>query len=175
MQDFEFKRCTRRCSGTEKEIPPGETYYSVIIESDEGIERKDFAEDQWNGPPEGAIGWWQSRIPVLEKGKIYWAPNRVLMAYFESVSANAKQKETTYVMALLLVRKRVLQWKDSVTHGETEVMQLRHVGEKKVFEIEVVDLSNSQIQQIQNELAEQLFTDVIEEDDIPDDPAQESA
>lgn len=163
MHDFEFKRCTRRCSQTDREIGPGENYISALIESTDGIQRLDFAQEQWTGPPEGCIGWWKSRIPVLEKGKIYWAPNRVLLAFFESLVSGNQQNDTAYVMALLLVRKRVLQWKDTVSRDGVEFLQLRHGGEKKNFEVKTSPLSPEQIQSIQNELAEQLFTDQVEE------------
>ena len=163
MPDFDFKRCTRKCASSDREIAAGESYYSALIEGNDGIERKDYCEEQWPGPPEGCVGWWQSRIPVLEKGKIYWAPSRVLLAYFESVSERPELKQTAYVMALLLVRKRILQWKDTIQRGEIEFMALRHAGEKKSFEIETVKLSPEQISTIQNELAEQLFSDQAED------------
>lgn len=163
MQDFEFKRCARRCASTDREICAGESYFSALIESTDGIQRTDFGESEWTGPPEGCIGWWKSRIPVLEKGKIYWAPNRVLLAFFESLNARNDQVETAYVMALLLVRKRILQWKDNINRNDVEFMQLRHAGTKKKFEVKTFDLEPAQIQAIQKELAEQLFTDQAEE------------
>jgi len=66
-------------------------------------------------------------------------------------------------MALLLVRKRVLQWKDTISRDGIEFLQLRHGGEKKNFEVKTASLTPEQIQAIQNELAEQLFTDQVEE------------
>lgn len=164
MQDFDFKRCTRICHSSEREIGAGEKYVSAIIEQGDEFVRQDFADDQWSDPPEGCIGWWRSQVPVLEKGKIYWAPNRVLLAYFESVTAKPDQKNLTYVMGLLLVRKRILQWKDTIEQENREVMVLRHTSSKASFEVDVMDIPPDQIQAIQNELAEQLFTDVIEDD-----------
>ena len=104
-------------------------------------------------------------VPVLEKGKIYWAPNRVLIAFFETIVARNDQIETAYVMALLLVRKRLLQWKDNVTRNGVEFMQLRQAATKKDFEIKTASLTPEQIKATQNELAEQLFTDQAEETD----------
>lgn len=174
MQDFDFKRCTRICHATEKEIGAGEKYVSAIVEEGDEIVRRDFAEDQWSDPPEGCIGWWRSQVPVLEKGKIYWAPNRVLMAYFESVATKPEQENVTYVMGLLLVRKRILQWKDTIEKEEKEFMILRHTSSKSNFEVEVMDIPSEQIQSIQNELAEQLFTDVIEDESASEEDFDEA-
>ncbi len=153
---------------------PGERYFSALIESTEEIAREDFCESEWNGPPEGCIGWWQSRIPVLEKGKIYWAPTRVLVAYFESLLNLPNNEASAYVMALLLMRKRIVQWKDTVERNNSEWMQLRLASEKKTFEVKVLELQPDEIQAIQNELAEQLFTDH-QEEDLPSDSAQTNA
>ena len=176
MQDFEFKRCARRCASTDREICAGESYFSALIESTDGIQRLDISEKEWSGPPEGCIGWWKSRIPVLEKGKIYWAPNRVLLAFFESIVTRTDQSETAYVMALLLVRKRLLQWKDNINRNDVESMHLRHAGTKKEFEVQTFTLTPAQIQAIQKELAEQLFTDQAGEthDDL-EEPSQDTS
>lgn len=174
MQDFDFKRCTQKCESTGRDINAGERYVSAIIDTGEEIVRHDFLDDQWQEPPEGCLGWWRSQVPILEKGKIYWAPNHVLMAYFESIAAKSEHKESTFVMALLLVRKRILQWKDTIVDGESESMILRHSGSKSSFEIEVLEIPPNQIQSIQNELAEQLFTDVIEIEPDDDDDHDEA-
>jgi hypothetical protein len=162
MQDFDFKKCTRVCHATEREIGPGESYFSALIELADEVVRQDFSKDNWQAPPEGCIGWWQSRVPVLEKGKIYWAPNSVLLAYFQALVSKPSEKSTAYVMGLLLIQKRILQWKDTVQQEEVEFMVLRNSGTKEILEVEVVDVGIEQTQAIQNELAEQLFTDVIQ-------------
>lgn len=174
MQDFDFKRCTRICHATEREIGAGEKYVSAIVEEGDEIVRRDYADDQWAEPPEGCIGWWRSQVPILEKGKIYWAPNRVLLAYFESVVAKPEQKNLSYVMGLLLVRKRILQWKDTIAREDIEFMILRHSGSKASFEVEVIDIPPEQVQAIQNELAEQLFTDVIEDESAAEENLDEA-
>lgn len=175
MPDFDFKRCARKCDASEREIAPGERYFSALIDVEEEIVRKDFSEAHWTEPPENCIGWWQSQVPVLEKGKIYWAPNRVLIAYFDSLTEKPDQKSSAYVMALLLVRKRLLQWKDSITRDEVEWMQLRSSGTKQNYEIEVLDLAPAQIQSIQDELGEQLFTDVVQDEGDPQDEMDEAS
>ncbi len=174
MQEFDFKRCTRKCDSSGRDIEAGERYVSAIIDDGDEILRRDYSEGEWENPPEGCLGWWRSQVPILEKGKIYWAPNWVLMAYFESVVTKPEQKNTAYVMALLLVRKRILQWKDTISQDEIESMILRHSGSKSTFEVEVLKVSPDQILSIQNELAEQLFTDVVEVEPADDDDLDEA-
>lgn len=163
MIDFDFRRPTRRCFSSEREIGPGESFYSALIEDLQGqLVRHDFAEENWTGPPEGCVGWWRSRIPKLDKGRIYWAPPSILLAVFEHALEHDQQ--LAFVMALVLVRKRLLQWRDSVTHGDKRSLQLHDPKRNQSYEVEEQDLKPEQIQAIQNELAEKLFTDQVEHD-----------
>ena len=48
MLNFDFKKSTRKCSQCEREIKPGEDFYSALIELDDGAtERRDFAVENW--------------------------------------------------------------------------------------------------------------------------------
>ena len=53
MMDFEVKRCTRRCAASDRELQPGEPFYSMLIQQGAELVRQDFAESHWQGPPEG--------------------------------------------------------------------------------------------------------------------------
>ena len=46
--DFEIQNCTRRCAETDRELKPGDVYYSVLIADGASIVRRDYAEDAWN-------------------------------------------------------------------------------------------------------------------------------
>ena len=61
----------------------GEEYVSALIEEEGQLVRKDFTQSQWNGPDESCIGWWTSVVPLLDSDRVYWAPNSVLLSFFE--------------------------------------------------------------------------------------------
>ena len=90
---------------------------------------------------------------------MYWAPRDVLLAYFDSLVEKPDYQPTVYVMALLLVRKRILQLVDSETNEEGEFLELKFAKENRTYKIPVVELSNEQVTNIQQDLGEQLFTD----------------
>lgn len=160
MTEFDFKRPTRRCCQTEREIAPGEPFYSALVETANGdLQRQDYLEEVWQGPPDHCVGWWRTRIPTLEKGKIYWAPPAVLLAYFEHVVAQTDQQEMAYITALLLVRKRILQWKETVENDQRKWLIVNDPKRKLDFEVEEKILTDEQIRNVQAILAEKLFTD----------------
>ena len=84
--DFDIKRCTRRCAATDRELQPNEPFYSVLLKDGGDLLRQDFAESAWQGPPEGAVGCWKSRMPSAEPRKIKLAPNQVMLNLFEELA-----------------------------------------------------------------------------------------
>ncbi len=157
MMEFQIKKTSRRCQSTDRELRPGEVFFSELIQESGVFHRRDYCEEAWQGPHESCIGWWKSSIPETDSGRVYWAPREVLMSYFQSLQDDPRHRATLYVMALVLLRRKYLQLVDS---GETgEFMELRDPKQKRTWKIQVVELSTDQINQIQQDLGEQLFMD----------------
>jgi hypothetical protein len=160
MVDFEFKRSSRHCCVTNRAINRGEAFFSVLLEQGEGeLQRNDISTEAWTGPPPGCVGWWRSKVPELEKGRVYWAPNEVLLAFFQHVSEQSEHLDTAYVMSLLLVRKRILQWKETIVRDGHSFLRLLNARNNAEFEIRQLSLTPERIVEIQSDLAEKLFTD----------------
>ena len=159
MMDFQIKRSGRRCHATERELSAGEEFVSELVAERGEVNRYDYCLDAWQGPSGESIGWWRARVPRNDGGKVYWAPRDVLVSYFETIQGNEPLQSTAYVMALVLIRKRILQLVDSEGEGASEVLELRYPREKKTWKVPVVELTDSQIREIQQELSEQLFMD----------------
>jgi len=109
LLDFEVQRCSRRCATTDRALEPGDLCYSVLEVSGAEVLRKDFSADAWSGAPDGALSWWKSRIPEPTAKKIKLAPNEVLLELFDQLADQPEQADLRYVLALLLVRRRVLR------------------------------------------------------------------
>lgn len=156
MLNFEIRRSTRRCAETDRPLAPGESYVSAVVDEDGELVRRDFSLDAWDGPPEGCLAWWRNRIPERESGKVYWAPPDALHGYFAALGNQPDQAATRFVMALLLIQKRILRQLESET---SQTLRLRHGKSGTDYEVAVVELTGEQKQTIQQELAEKLFTD----------------
>lgn len=161
MMDFQIKKSARRCQATDRELTAGESFYSDLISDGDQYVRKDFCETAWEGPDENSIGWWKASIPKVDSGKVYWAPRDVLISYFESLLQGEQHCATAYVLALALIRKRILQLVDSQTadDGKSELLEVAYKKEGKTWNVTVVELTNEKIAKIQQELGEQLFMD----------------
>ena len=109
MMDYEVQHSARRCSTTGREFAPGETYYSVLVAEGAELKRYDYAADAWQGPPEEAIGWWKSQVPDRTAGKKHWAPNDVMLDFWDKLADQPDKQDMRYVLTLLLVRRRVFR------------------------------------------------------------------
>src|SRR6187549_1574499 len=109
MSDFEVQRCTRQCAKTERQLLPGETVYSVLLAEGSEIKRLDYAAEAWQAPPETAIAWWKSQLPGASSKRVHWAPNEVILDYFERLQSDESKADIRYVLALLMIRRRIVR------------------------------------------------------------------
>ena len=158
MMDYEVQRCTRHCAITGRELTPGELVYSALLTEGKELVRKDFAADAWQGPPEGAIGWWQSRIPAPDSAKRRWAPNDVMLQLFEELEQQPARQDMRYVLALLLVRRRVMRVEEEERPPEGQEMLVLYCPRREAtYHVPVVMPDETRIQEIQDELSRLLF------------------
>jgi hypothetical protein len=158
MLDFEIQRCTRHCAATERPLEPGEAFYSALVADGADVVRRDFSEAAWVGPPEGTIGWWKSQMPGLDAHKPRLAPNQILLELFLKWQGDASKCDARYVLALLMIRRRILRHEstEAAGHGQTEmVLFCPRLGE--AFRVIVAEPQGPRIEQLQAELGELLF------------------
>jgi len=160
MFDIEYKRCTRQCAATGRELSAGETIYSALVQEGGQIVRLDYAEDQWQGAPEGTLSFWRSSIPDANTAKQHWAPNDVMLHYFEQLAENQQQQDVRYVLGLLMIRRRILRHEDTEPdQSGNETMVLHCPRNEKDYRLTVVHPDQSRVEQIQEELAKFLQSD----------------
>lgn len=170
--DYEIHRSTRHCAKSGRELVPGETFYSVLTATGSQLEREDFANESWEGPPEGALGWWKSHVPSPDARKLHWAPNDVMLDLFEQLADDTGQADLRYVLALLLIRRRVIRLEDTERSETTagpagatpdekidagETMVLYCPRRESEYRIAAVSPTAERVIEIQQELARLLF------------------
>ncbi len=160
MIDFEFQRCTRRCAATDRELRSEEVFYSVLTSEGAEVVRRDYCEEAWTEPPEGAIGWWKSQMPSPNANKMHWAPNDVMLHYFQELEDNTAKADVRYILALLLIRRRIVRLDDREKDAKgRELMVLYCPKNETEYKVLTVPPTGSRINEIQDELARLLFAD----------------
>jgi len=157
MADWEVQRATGRCAISGRELAEGEEFYAVLFDRNGAIERADYSLECWSGPPEGAFCFWKSRIPLKERKKIVWVDNDVLVNLFLRL-ADAKDElkiRFRFVLALLLMRKRLLKYEQTIRDGDREHWQMRFVRDPaggSVHMVENPQMRDDQIEAVSAQL-----------------------
>ncbi len=175
MQDYTITKCTRRCALSGRPLEPDESFFSVIVPAGEDVTRVDIAASHWTGPSEGAIGWWRGKMPAAAAKKMRPAPTGVLLDTLTDLLQRPGKEPLAYLLALLLVRRRVLQEERSfleeeetpatATLGDSEQpssekpWKLVCPADGRQWDVAVVDPASALSEALQAELKELLFTD----------------
>lgn len=156
--DYEIQRCTRRCAVTDRELKPGETFYAVLVAENATLTRHDYSPEAWQGPPEGAVGWWKSQVPSPDARRMHWAPNDVMLQLFDELEHQPERQDMRYVLALLLVRRRVMRLEEEARQEDgSETLVLYCPRRETTYQVPAVMPDESRINEIQQELSGLLF------------------
>lgn len=158
MTEIEVQRCSRHCALAGRRLEDGEEFYSALTAKGAALERLDYCVEAWPGPTEETIAWWKSRIPTPETRRARWAPNEVLLEVFQDLLARPEQADKCYVMALLLVRRRIMRLEETehTTSGDAQLV-LYCPRDEKSYHVPVQTPGDERIEEIQRELEQLLF------------------
>lgn len=163
MQEYTVQRCTRRCQKSDRPLEPGERFYSVVVASGSDLIRFDCSEKEWDGPPDGAIGWWRGRMPATGTTSKTPTPNEVLLETLAELCERPEEASLAYLLGVLLVRRRVLVEQDERTHqaslkGEpAEYMLLAHPSDQREYWVPQMPPPEDQVESIQRALEDLLY------------------
>ena len=81
-----------------------------------------------------------------------------MLHYFEQLATEPEKEDTRYVLALLMLRRRLLRLDETQTDDEgREVMSLYCPKKEAEYKVPVTDPNAEQIGKVQEELAKLLF------------------
>lgn len=173
MSDYDVSRTEGTCYATGRAFTEDEYFFSVILETDKGFERRDYALDAWEGPPEDAVCHFKTRMPRKEAPKRMFVDDSVLMTFFnrlEGTTEPAKQR-FRFVLALILLRKRVLRYENSHREGDGELWIMRQIGDRKKHQVYNPGLSEDEIGEVTSQLGDVLHADFAAQEDTESDDA----
>jgi hypothetical protein len=160
MEEWEIKKPLGQCSGTGTAIEPGQEYFAALIETPEGLERRDFSETFWQEHKPDVYCYWKSKLPLGEQKKKLFIDDDMLMAFFERLAGEQEQEKINFrfVLTLLLMRKRLLKYDSSLTRNSQEIWRLRVTGSGDREPVEVINphLTEEQIEGLSNQVGQIL-------------------
>lgn len=171
---WDVQNATGRCATTGREFAEGEEFYAVLFPSGESFVRKDFSIESWTGPPDGAYCFFKSRVPVREKRKKLLVDNAVLIHFFERLAGETEpaRVQFRFVLALILLRKRLLRYEGSATHDGVETWRMSLLPAKTEHAVVNPHLTDDQIESVSRQLSAILHSDMGDWADASDGDAE---
>lgn len=161
LGEYKVSRCSRQCHQLGRPLREGEWYYSVVLESDEEFERRDYSAEAWDGPPEGAIGFWKNRMPTADDRKLVLAPAEVLIDLLRQMADFPDKAKTRYLLALMLLRRKIVQLAAD-TQASSDILPVKIPSNGSVIEIPICEIGRSESEQLLEQLNELLYCDASE-------------
>ena len=162
MDEWEINKPLGQCCGSGKKIEYGEEYFGALIETEEGLQRRDFCSDYWESQKPDAFCYWKSRLPYPGQKKQLFIDDQMLMAFFERLEKETEQEKINFrfVLGLILMRKRILKYDATRIEDGKEIWRLRIVGDKQTVEVIDPQLDEEQIEQLSSQIGEILQTEL---------------
>jgi len=162
MDEWEIDKPLGQCYGTGKKIEYGEEFFAALVETDEGLARRDFCADYWQQEKPDVFCYWKTKLAAPDKKKQIFVDDEMLMAFFERLAEETEQEKINFrfVLALILMRKRRLKYDSTKTEGDKEIWHLKVVGEKQFVEVINPHLDEEQIEQLSSQLSQILQADL---------------
>ena len=162
MSEWEINKPLGQCHGTGREIEYGEEYFGALVKTEEGLQRRDFCADYWEREKPDVFCYWRTKLPQPGQKKRLFVDDQMLMAFFERLEKETEQEKINFrfVLALILMRKRILKYDDTRIDDGQEIWRLRIVGDKQIAEVVNPHLDEEQIEQLSSQIGEILQTDL---------------
>lgn len=162
MEEWEIDKPVGQCYGTGRKIEAGEEYFGALVETDQGLLRRDFCAEYWNNEKPDAFCHWKTKLPHPDQKKPIFVDDEMLMAFFRRLENETEQEKINFrfVLALILTRKRCLKYDSSRTENGREIWRLRITGENDFVEVFNPHLDQQQIEQLTSQMGEILQTDL---------------
>lgn len=155
MIEYEVSRSVGACCVTGRALAEGETFYSALFEGPQGFERRDYSEDAWQGPPEGALCVFKTRMPrKAEPAKKTFVDDATLIGFFLGLAdgADASRLRFRFVLSLIMLRKRLLKYERTVREGGAEHWEMRLLRDKSLHRVLNPVLTDEQIEELTGRL-----------------------
>lgn len=162
MDEWKIDKPLGQCCGSGRKIEYGEEYFAALVETEEGLARRDFCADYWQEQKPEVFCYWKTKLPHPDQKKQLFVDDEMLMAFFERLEAETEQERINFrfVLALVLMRKRRLKYDSSKVEDGKEIWRLRITGEKEFVEVVNLHLDEEQIEQLSSQLSQILQTDL---------------
>jgi len=173
--NYEISRSSGVCAATGRALLPGEPCIAALCErlGDVGAPffRLDYSVDAWQqGPrPDRLFGYWRTTVPEPHAKRRVFVDDDLLTNVFERLAGDERPQRIAFrfVIALILMRKKLLKYSGRETRGAHEIWLLAPrvpanspLPPPEPFEVVNPRLADEDIREVTDQLGEILNADL---------------
>jgi len=159
MSQYRIGKGQNSCTVCGREFEDAEEVVSCVYSNDDALERADMCMDCWNAgkaPPH--MSSWRRKVEKKEPPKRFDRKAALELFRVLSDSQEAKDADTAFILAVLLMRKRVFELERTGLENGVKIMVLRLKGAVEEFKVESRDLDEQRLNEVKDNL-ESIFED----------------
>lgn len=165
------------CASCARAFDDTEEYWSVLVEGEEGFQRRDYCDGCWQGVSEEMFSHWRTRCKLKPAPPKRFVDDSVMLDFFKRLSESedpAKQR-LHFIMAVLLMRKRLLRERRRRRDGATIVWTVEAPRLNESFEVRDQGLSEVEVADILVQIGQVLNVELASPEEAPENPAESSS
>lgn len=157
--DWEINKSALECSACKAVFEGGQGLHSALYDEVEGFIRRDYCDACWESADKSAVfSFWRTRVPKKGEKVRQFVDDDTLMNFLTRLAGEADRAKRNfrYVLALLLMRKKLLKFRESVMGDGGEELVL--VEPKTAVEHHVFNpqLTDEELAQVRDEIGQVL-------------------
>lgn len=163
--DYRISAFTGRCATCEKKFEEGTEYFTAVFEGEDKFERTDFCPDCWGAEKSAeargkCFSFWKSSVPQKD-GRRPVLDVEAASDFFRKLAGSEEEhkRNFAYLLALLLLRKKVLLLQDTNYENGTEFMVLRFRREEEDYRVENPGLGADELEKVKDDLGSLMNMD----------------
>ena len=161
ITDWDIVKTTLVCAASGREFAEDEEIYSALYDEDSQFVRRDYAAEHW--PPKDVdrvFSFWKTRTPKKDGPVKRFVDDDVIADFFARLEGQSGEQKRNfrYVLALFLMRRKRLKFKEMRRVGNGMVMVVHERLTDRDHEVQDPRLSEEQIAQVSGEIGRILNT-----------------
>ena len=162
ITEYNIERTAGVCAKCGRTLQEKEEFFAVLTEAGESFAREDWCLGCWESPGRGEIanlfGVWRSRMPVRQTKRKLFVDDAMLVNFFQRLEGAQEPARVNFrfVLALVLMRKRLLVYERTIRENGAERWVVRRRGSDELHEVPDPKLDETRIGEISDQLGEIL-------------------
>ncbi len=157
--DWEIRKPSRECASCNAQFDENAEVHSALFDKTTEFERVDYCANCWQQlERDGIFSYWKTCIPPREGPTRQVVDHEVVMNFFRRLADATEpvKRNFRYVLALLLMRKKHLKFRDVVREDGGEFLVLYDPAEGQERRVYNPQLTEEEIQGVTEEMGKVL-------------------